>query len=133
MRRSPTAGPAASRAPLEKWPAGPRRGSALGARVDLDKVPLKYQGLNYDGSGSLNRRSAWFWPCAAVTGRPLRKSLPENVEATALGEFSGKANAWNYSLGGRQVCDLDMTFLHDGVPKITKEAYWQPPKIRFSH
>ena len=104
-------------------------GSKLGARVDLDKVPLKYQGLNYDEiwiSESQERMVLSVPPC---NWKALREIFAgENVEAAALGEFTGRKRLELF-FKGQRVCDLDMTFLHDGVPKITKEAYWRSPKL----
>ncbi len=104
-------------------------GSKLGARVDLDKVPLKYQGLDYDEIWISESQERMVLAVPPRDWKALREIFAgENVEATALGEFNG-GKRLELFFKGRQVCDLDMTFLHDGVPKITKEAYWKSPKL----
>lgn len=104
-------------------------GSQLGARVDLDKVPLKYQGLNYDEIWISESQERMVLSVPPRNWKALRKIFAgENVEASALGEFGGSKRLKLF-FKGRQVCDLDMTFLHNGVPKITKEAYWHSPKL----
>ncbi len=103
-------------------------GEKLGARVDLEKVPLKYQGLCYTEiwiSESQERM------VMSVSKNKIKKLLSvfasENVEATVIGEFTGTGRLELF-YDGCQVCDLDMAFLHDGVPNITKEAVYKTPK-----
>ncbi|MBI5023925.1 MAG: phosphoribosylformylglycinamidine synthase subunit PurL [Candidatus Omnitrophica bacterium] len=106
-----------------------KRGSVLGARVDLDKVPLKYQGLNYDEIWISESQERMVLSVPPRNWKAFQEIFAgENVEATALGEFGGSKRLELF-FKGRQVCDLDMTFLHNGVPKITKEAYWHSPKL----
>lgn len=105
-------------------------GKELGARVDLDKVPLKYQGLNYDEiwiSESQERM--------VLSVRPSKvKALlavfsAENVEAVVIGRFTGNKRLELF-YHGTEVCSLDMEFLHEGAPQITKEARWSPPRVK---
>src|SRR5690606_28437746 len=51
----------------------------------------------------------------------------ENVEAAVIGSFTDTKRLELF-YDGRQVCDLHMDFMHDGIPKITKEAVWKPVK-----
>ena len=96
-------------------------GSNLGARVDLDKVPLKYRGLNYDEIWISESQERMILSVPPRNWKALREIFAgENVEATALGEFGGSKRLELF-FKGQQVCDLDMTFLHNGVPKITKK------------
>lgn len=105
-------------------------GSELGARVDLDKVPLKYQGLKYMEiwiSESQERM------VLSVNAKKVDKLLKvfedENVEAVVIGEFTGNGRLELF-YHDFQVCDLEMSFLHEGNPKITKEAVWEEPKLK---
>src|SRR5690606_21517516 len=53
----------------------------------------------------------------------------EDVEATDIGTFTGEHRlvlSWH----GEVVCDLDMKFLHDGMPKVWRNAMWQTPEHR---
>ncbi|HSW58724.1 MAG TPA: phosphoribosylformylglycinamidine synthase subunit PurL [Dehalococcoidales bacterium] len=104
-------------------------GAETGARVDLDKVPLKYSGLTY----------AEIWISEAqermVLAVPpenrdaiLKLFANEDVEAAVIGEFTdNKRLQLDYQ--GLMVCDLDMEFLHKGVPQIEAEAVWHQPRF----
>ncbi len=105
-------------------------GKDLGARVDLEKSPLKYQGLNYDEiwiSESQERM------VLSVRPRDIKKLLEifasENVEAVVIGEFTGNKRLELF-YHGTKVCDLDMEFLHEGAPRIVKDASWEPLKVK---
>jgi len=105
-------------------------GKDLGARVDLDTVPLKYAGLSYMEiwiSESQERM------VLSVPPKNLKRLLAifsaENVEATVIGEFTG-AGRLELFYKGVEVCNLDMDFLHEGNPKITKKARWLPFKSK---
>ncbi|MFH0917773.1 MAG: phosphoribosylformylglycinamidine synthase subunit PurL [Candidatus Omnitrophota bacterium] len=97
-------------------------GAQLGARVDLDKVPLKYSGLTYMEiwiSESQERM------VLSVPPENIDKLISifanENVAATVIGEFTGTKKLELY-YQDQQVCDLEMKFLHDGIPQIAKQA-----------
>jgi phosphoribosylformylglycinamidine (FGAM) synthase-like enzyme len=60
--------------------------------------------------------------------RLLKVFGDENVEAVVIGEFSGGRLQLFYY--GIQVCDLDMHFIHEGIPKIVKEAVYTPPVVK---
>jgi phosphoribosylformylglycinamidine synthase len=104
-------------------------GRNLGAEVDLEKVPLKYAGLN----------SAEIWISEAqermvIAVKPenlgaIKKIFDdENVESTVIGKFTNdKKLILRYN--GQQVAEMDMDFLHDGVPKIRRKAVWKTPKL----
>jgi len=52
----------------------------------------------------------------------------ENVEATVIGKFTDdKKLILRYD--GQQVGELDMDFLHDGVPKYSRKAVWKTPAL----
>lgn len=105
-------------------------GEQLGVKVDLDKVPLKYDGLNYEEiwiSESQERM------VMSVPPNKLKKFLEifatENVEATVIGTFTGTKRLELF-YQGTQVCDLDIEFLYEGTPKITKEAVYVHSKLK---
>lgn len=103
-------------------------GEETGAEVDLEKVPLKYDGLSY----------AEIWISEAqermILAVPLENKDKimeifnrENVEATFIGRFTGdKKLTLRYK--DNQVANLDMEFLHHGVPKFFRKAEWRLPK-----
>ncbi|MEM2630300.1 MAG: phosphoribosylformylglycinamidine synthase subunit PurL [Candidatus Bathyarchaeia archaeon] len=110
-------------------------GKNLGAIVDLDKVPLKYAGLapwEIWISESQERM------ILAVPKRNLKKILnvfnEEECEATVIGEFTNNRKLI-LRFNGEIVGELDMNFLHKGIPKIKRVAKWEKtiypePKIK---
>ena len=104
-------------------------GAQTGARVDLDRAPLKYQGLNYTEIWISESQERIVLSVPPVKVEELLKVFAdEDVEAVVLGEFDGSGRLQLF-YQGHQVCDLDMHFLHDGLPKITKEALYLAPKL----
>ncbi len=105
----------------------------LGCRVDLDKVPLKYKGLSYTEiwiSESQERM------VISVKKEKLTELLEvfngENVEAEVIGEFTATKRLQLY-YHNHLVCDLDMEFLHEGLPKTEKKAVYVQTKHRDPH
>jgi phosphoribosylformylglycinamidine synthase II len=97
-------------------------GKETGVKVCLDRVPLKYQGLS--------PREIWISESQermilAVPqnhlDRVLRVFEQEGVESTVIGEFTGDRRLKLY-YGDALLCDLDMHFLHDGLPMPIKKA-----------
>ncbi|HTK76590.1 MAG TPA: phosphoribosylformylglycinamidine synthase subunit PurL [Gemmataceae bacterium] len=93
-------------------------GAELGAVVDLDKAPLKYEGLSYTEIWISEAQERMVlavppdkWPeLQALCGG-------EDVEATALGTFE-KTGRLRLRYQDEEVADLAMAFLHDGRPKV---------------
>jgi phosphoribosylformylglycinamidine (FGAM) synthase-like enzyme len=99
-----------------------------GVRVDLEKVPLKYAGLSYTEiwvSESQERMLLAVPP--ENIDRLLAIFRNEDVEATVIGEFNDTHRLQLY-YEGNLVCDLDMAFLHGGLPQLERDALWQPPR-----
>jgi phosphoribosylformylglycinamidine synthase subunit PurSL len=102
-------------------------GSDIGVDVQLDDVPLKYPGLQ-----------PWeIWLSEAqermvLSVRPdhwprLRELCSDwNVEATVIGHFTDTGRLV-VRHGGQIVADLDMNFLHHGIPREHLRATWSPP------
>lgn len=105
-------------------------GAQLGVRVDLDAVPLKYQGLKYTEiwiSESQERMVLSVPPDKIARFKEVFAA--ENNEVAVLGTYSGTGRLELF-YHGVQVCDLEMDFLHEGTPRITKEALWAAPRHR---
>jgi phosphoribosylformylglycinamidine synthase II len=99
-----------------------------GVRVYLDKVPLKYSGLSYTEiwlSESQERMLLAVSPNSAEELISLFAS--EDVEATVIGEFTNDRHLKLF-YQGNLVGDLDMEFLHHGLPQLEREAVWTPAK-----
>ncbi|MDD5687212.1 MAG: phosphoribosylformylglycinamidine synthase subunit PurL [Elusimicrobia bacterium] len=95
-----------------------------GAKVYLDKAPLKYKGLQ---PWEIWISEAQERMVLAVPKKNLEKILKvfsdEDVEATVLGEFTN-TNKLEVFYKDEMLCCLDMDFLHDGIPKMNKKAVW---------
>lgn len=107
-------------------------GQYTGARVDLDKVPLKYKGLSYT---ELWISEAQERMVISVPKKNLSRLLAlfdkEDVEAAVIGQFTNTKKLKLFS-SGVCVCDLDMNFLHKGLPASARKAIWKMPQIKSS-
>ena len=104
-------------------------GERLGARVHLERVPLKYAGLE-----------PWEIWLSEAQERMVMAVPPEHwprlqqicalhdVEGTALGEFTGDGYL-DLQHNGDQVGRLSMHFLHHGIPPRQMQARWDPPQL----
>jgi len=113
-------------------------GERTGANVDVAQAPLKYDGLD---AFEIWISEAQERMVAAIPPKkwPAFKKLcdAEDVEAFVLGEFTGDERL-TVRHGRTVVCDLDMAFVHDGLPRITRtatfaaggddEPAWKPKK-----
>jgi phosphoribosylformylglycinamidine synthase II len=97
----------------------------LGARVELDKAPLKYEGLSYTEIWISEAQERMIlavppdcWP------RLQNLCAGEDVEATVLGSFEATGRLRLF-YREQPVADLDMHFLHEGRPEIVRQASWR--------
>ncbi len=99
-----------------------------GVSIDLEKVPLKYTGLSYTEIWVSESQERML---LAVPPENIDRLMAifnnEDVEATVIGKFTDNKRLQLY-YNGNLVCDLDMEFLHKGLPQLEREALWQPPK-----
>jgi len=100
-------------------------GKDLGAEVDLEKAPLKYAGLNYSEIWISEAQERMVIAVKPENLDTIKKLFDdENVESTVIGKFtSDKKLRLRYN--GQLVGELDMDFLHDGVPKYSRKAVWK--------
>jgi phosphoribosylformylglycinamidine synthase len=99
-----------------------------GVRVYLEQVPLKYSGLSYTEiwiSESQERMVLAVPPNTSDQLISLFQS--EGVGATVIGEFTDTRRLELF-YEDNLVGDLDMKFLHKGLPQLEKEAVWEQPK-----
>lgn len=101
-------------------------GREVGVEVELHHVPLKYPGLR-----------PWEIWLSEAQERMILAVPPErlerlqeicrrlDVEWTVLGRFTGDRRL-TVRHRGRVVADLEMTFLHGGLPRRELEARWEP-------
>ncbi len=99
-------------------------GAETGAYVELEKAPLKYQGL---APWEIWLSEAQERMVLAVPPEKLDALLEicaiEEVEASIIGTFTAD-NRLTVSYHGQIVAGMDMTFLHDGRPGRALEALW---------
>jgi len=103
-------------------------GAAAGARVHLDRVPLKYEGLSYWEiwiSEAQERMVLAVPPSHAAQLEALAAS--EDVEATDIGEFTSTGRLV-LEYDGHRVGDLDLHFLHEGRPRWQRVSEHFPPE-----
>jgi phosphoribosylformylglycinamidine synthase len=105
-------------------------GEELGAEVDLEKVPLKYDGLSYTEIwiSEAQERMVISVPPDKIDAC-LAVFRAEDVEATVIGRFPGNGKLQlNYA--GKPVGELDMEFLHDGIPLFERTATYTKPAAK---
>jgi phosphoribosylformylglycinamidine synthase len=104
-------------------------GEELGAQVDLEKVPLKYGGLNYTEIWISEAQERMVIAVKPENLKAIKKIFDdENVESTVIGKFTDdKKLILRYN--GEQVGEMDMDFLHNGVPKYSRKAIWESPEL----
>jgi phosphoribosylformylglycinamidine synthase len=101
-------------------------GQNLGAEVDLEKVPLKYAGLNYTEIWISEAQERMVIAVKPENLDAIMKIFAsENVEATVIGRFTNDKKL-KLRYNGTPVGELDMEFLHEGVPKYSRKAVWNP-------
>ncbi|MCM8781020.1 MAG: phosphoribosylformylglycinamidine synthase subunit PurL [Candidatus Omnitrophica bacterium] len=105
-------------------------GKDLGVEVYLEKVPLKYEGLSYTEIWISESQERMI---LSVPSNKVKRLIEiferENVEATVIGKFTDTKRLKLY-YKGNLVCDLDMKFLHNGLPKIKKKAVFIKPRYK---
>ncbi|MEK7757303.1 MAG: AIR synthase-related protein, partial [Planctomycetota bacterium] len=101
-------------------------GAELGAIVDLEKVPLKYAGLRYDEIwiSEAQERMVFAVPPDRID-RFLSVFTTEEVEAKVIGTFTDD-RILRVRYNGSSVGELEMAFLHDGLPRTVRTASWHP-------
>ncbi len=103
-------------------------GAELGAKVYLEKVPLKYESLSYAEIWISESQERMVLSVSAEKVDELLEVFSrENVEATAIGKFTGTKRLELYYKDSL-VCNLDMRFLHEGIPDTEKKAVFIRPR-----
>ena len=101
-------------------------GVSLGATVDLDKVPLKYEGLSATEVWISEAQERMVLAVAPGDWEKLaRIAADEGVEATAIGTFTGDGRIelkWQEEVAGV----LDCHFLHEGRPRQRLQSRYVP-------
>ncbi|HEX6811183.1 MAG TPA: phosphoribosylformylglycinamidine synthase subunit PurL [Planctomycetota bacterium] len=101
----------------------------LGAEIELQTAPLKYQGLApwEIWISEAQERMVLAVPEPKLD-RLLQVCREEACEATVLGHFTDTQRLV-VKYAGTVHADLDLHFLHKGLPVRTREAVWAPPTV----
>ena len=106
-------------------------GEHLGATVELDRAPLKYDGLTYTEIWISEAQERMV---LAVTPENLGKLKAiceeEDAELAVLGTFGTPDRELVLRFRNEEVGRLSMRFLHEGLPAPRREASWTPPTQR---
>lgn len=104
-------------------------GAEIGAEVWLEKAPLKYEGLSYTEIWISEAQERMVlavpedkWP------RLEELCRSENVEATVIGRYVPTGQL-TLMYRGTVVADLSMHFLHEGRPKVRRQATYHPRPV----
>lgn len=104
-------------------------GEEIGARIALDQAPLKYPGLSpWEIIESESQERMVLAVAPEHAGRLMEICRGYNVEATILGEFTGD-KCFSATYEGRVVMNLEMNFLHNGLPQRVMQASWRPARF----
>ncbi|MHA1734230.1 MAG: AIR synthase-related protein [Promethearchaeota archaeon] len=102
-------------------------GEKIGARLDLEKCPLKYPGLK---PWEILLSEAQERMTVAVPPEKVDEFLAlageHEVEATVIGEFN-ESGCFQIYYDGKLVGNLEMAFLHNG-PQLHLRGKWHPPE-----
>ncbi len=100
-----------------------------GARVHLERVPLKYAGMKpWEIWISESQERMLLLVPPSKLERVLEIFEEEEVEATAIGELIPERRLEVY-YGDERVADLSMEFLFHGLPRVRRAASWSPPEL----
>ena len=106
---------------------------AGGAFVELDRVPLKYEGLDVWEiwvSESQERMTVAVSP--AHMDRFLELSAKHEVESTVIGRYEDNGKL-QLVYGGKTCACLDLSFFAEAFPQWEFDAHWLPPEARGLH
>ncbi len=101
-----------------------------GCRVDLDKVPLKYEGLDQWEiwvSESQERMTIAVKP--EHLNRFMELSAKHSVESTVIGEYNDSGYL-QLNYGGNTCAYIRMDLLESDFPQWEFDAEWSPPETR---
>ena len=102
----------------------------IGARVQLEDVPLKYPGL-LPWEIWLSEAQERMVMAVPARNWPRLQAIcaGQDVEAVCLGELESTGRFCIY-YGERLITDLAVDFLHDGIPQRQLTALWEAPNVR---
>jgi phosphoribosylformylglycinamidine synthase len=104
-------------------------GEKCGARVRLENAPLKQSDLEPWEIWLSESQERMVLAVPPKNLKPLQEIFAaEGCELAVLGEFTSNKKL-QVTHTGTVVVDLDMHFLHKGLPRVEKTAVWDQPKM----
>ncbi|MCK6446372.1 MAG: phosphoribosylformylglycinamidine synthase subunit PurL [Planctomycetes bacterium] len=104
-------------------------GAECGARVQLERVPLKYPGLSPAEIWISEAQERMVLAVPPEHLEAIRAVFAaEDVDATAIGEFTDTGELELF-YGETRVGVLDLQFLHDGTPRPLRQASYTPREL----
>ena len=101
-----------------------------GFELWLDKVPLKYSGLDpWQILLSESQERMTISVSSEKINQFLGLAKTHDVEATVIGKFTNSGKFYS-TYNNKTVTYLDMDFVHEGVPQMKLEAEWLTPEQR---
>ncbi len=101
-----------------------------GFELELEKVPLKYAGLEpWQILVSESQERMTLAVKAGKISALLKLAGKHEVEATVIGKFTNSGKFFSL-YKGKIVTYMDMEFVHDGVPGMKMEGEWLTPEER---
>ncbi|MCH8316652.1 MAG: phosphoribosylformylglycinamidine synthase subunit PurL [Planctomycetes bacterium] len=106
-------------------------GEQLGAEVNLEQASLKYEGLSPTEIWISEAQERMVLAVPAERIEKLRAVCAlHDVQMCELGTFGTDDRELVLRYDGTEVGRLSMEFLHEGLPKTTRDAVWSPPASR---
>ena len=107
-------------------------GKKGGARMDVAEARTKYPGLlPYELVVSESQERMSFAVAPTLLKEFLALAAARGVECSVLGEFEDSGR-FHIQFKGQTVADLDMHFLHEGLPAMELRAHVRKPKAKNS-
>jgi phosphoribosylformylglycinamidine synthase len=99
-------------------------GEKIGAEVQLERAPLKYEGLSYTEIWISEAQERMVLAVPEDKWLELKQLCEsEGVEATSIGRFVPTGRL-RLRFHDAEVADLDMRFLHHGRPPVVRQAVY---------
>lgn len=98
-----------------------------GATIDLDKIPLKYPGLE-DWEIVISESQERMTISSSCVDELVKLAEIYNVEVSEIGEFTDNG-FFEVKRGQNTVARLNLEFLHDGLPAMELKACWKEANI----
>jgi len=104
-------------------------GEYIGVEAEIARVPLKYEGLSYTEIWISEAQERMV---LSVPPENLDEILAifsgEDVEATVIGKFNDDGML-KVTYEGNVVAEMEMDFVHRGLPRFRGTARWTPPRF----